>query len=335
MHRSSLVITAVTVTALGLAASARSEEIAAIANVLGTPTLIRFDSAAPALVTIVGPVSGLGATEQVLGLDYRPANGDLYAITSDDRLVRVDRHTAIATVISRTAISTPLSGDAFGFDFNPQIDRIRNVSDVGQNLVLNPNTGALQLVATPVFYPAGDPHEGATPNVVHHAYDNNNAAVTTTQLRAIDSDLDILVKQANNAGTLTSVGDLGVDFSPIGGFDVSGATGNAYAISTTSILGVLGSSLVYSINLESGQATLLGDVGIPLVNLLSVEAMTVVPEPNCPGDLDLNGSVDATDLALLLGAWNTDADRSDLDNDGDTGSADLAILLGAWGPCPG
>ena len=335
MKRSFIVVATAAVTAIGLTSITRGEEIIAVANVLGSPTIIRFDSSNPSLVTIVGAVTGLDAGEDLLGIDYRPANGDLYAITSGDRLVRVDRHTAIATGIARGSLSTPLAGDQFGFDFNPQIDRIRNVSDADQNLVLNPMTGALQLVATPVFYPVGDANAGTNPNVVHHAYDNNNAGVTSTQLRAIDSDLDILVKQANNAGTLATVGDLGVDFSEIGGFDVSGATGDAYAISTSNILGVLGTSLVYSIDLDTGAATLLGDVGIPLVNLLSVEAMTINPEPACLGDLNQNGVVDATDLALLLGAWDTDADRPDLDNDGTTGAADLAILLGAWGPCSG
>jgi hypothetical protein len=320
--------------AAGSLRSVYAEEIVAVASVLGSPTLIRFDSNSPALVTIIGGISNLDG-EDIHGIDYRPANGDLYAITSGDRVVRVDRHTAVATWLGDDTLNTPLAGEAFGFDFNPQIDRIRSVSDEDQNLVLNPNTAAIQLVATPVFYPVGDLHAGANPNVVHHAYDNNNIGVTTTQLRAIDSDLDILVKQANNAGTLTTVGELGVDFTDVGGFDVSGATGNGYAISTDNILGVLGASLVYSIDLESGSATLLGDVGLPLVNLLSVEAMTVVPAPACPGDLDLNGTVDATDLALLLGAWGTDADRPDLDNDGDTGASDLAILLGAWGECSG
>jgi hypothetical protein len=35
-----------------------------------------------------------------------------------------------------------LAGTSFGFDFNPTVDRIRLVSDSGQNLRLNPNSGA-------------------------------------------------------------------------------------------------------------------------------------------------------------------------------------------------
>lgn len=55
----------------------------------------------------------------------------------------------------------------------------------------------------------------------------------------------------------------------------------------------------------------------------------------CPGDLNLNGSVDAADLATLLGAWGPvrGVGISDLNGDGVVDAADLAQLLGAWGPC--
>jgi hypothetical protein len=51
----------------------------------------------------------------------------------------------------------------------------------------------------------------------------------------------------------------------------------------------------------------------------------------CPSDLDLNGSVDAADLAVLLGAWG--GTGGDLDGSGTTDAADLATMLGAWGAC--
>jgi len=54
----------------------------------------------------------------------------------------------------------------------------------------------------------------------------------------------------------------------------------------------------------------------------------------CPPDLDGDGSINGSDLALLLGAWGG-AGSADLDLDGVVGGGDLAILLGAWGtPCP-
>jgi hypothetical protein len=53
--------------------------------------------------------------------------------------------------------------------------------------------------------------------------------------------------------------------------------------------------------------------------------------PECPADLNDSGTVDAADLAILLGAWNTAG--ADLNASGSTDAADLAILLGSWGAC--
>lgn len=52
----------------------------------------------------------------------------------------------------------------------------------------------------------------------------------------------------------------------------------------------------------------------------------------CQGDLDDDGSVGATDLAILLGSWST-IGPGDLDLSGGVDAQDLAILLGAWGDC--
>jgi|GEM_PF-3559758 len=54
----------------------------------------------------------------------------------------------------------------------------------------------------------------------------------------------------------------------------------------------------------------------------------------CRADFDSNGTVDAADLALLLGAWGTAWCPFDMDNNGDVDGADLGTFLGAWGNCP-
>lgn len=53
--------------------------------------------------------------------------------------------------------------------------------------------------------------------------------------------------------------------------------------------------------------------------------------PRAPADLDSDGTVGATDLALLLGAWGNKGTSYDLTGDGLVGAEDLAVLLGAWG----
>ena len=50
-------------------------------------------------------------------------------------------------------------------------------------------------------------------------------------------------------------------------------------------------------------------------------------------DIDTNGDgvVDASDLAILLGAWGSADPAADLNGDGSVDASDLAILLGNWG----
>ncbi len=56
--------------------------------------------------------------------------------------------------------------------------------------------------------------------------------------------------------------------------------------------------------------------------------------PDCPADLDGDGSVGILDLLSLLAAWGTDpAGPPDFDGDGTVGILDLLSLLTNWGPC--
>ena len=56
-----------------------------------------------------------------------------------------------------------------------------------------------------------------------------------------------------------------------------------------------------------------------------------------PGDLDLDGDVDQSDLSILLSAWDSYPDDpnwnswADIDDDGHVYHSDLGILLANWG----
>ncbi len=69
------------------------------------------------------------------------------------------------------------------------------------------------------------------------------------------------------------------------------------------------------------------------IDTLSLTQTVCATKTPCPVDLNADGSVDASDLAILLGAWGT-AGPGDLDVSGNVDAADLAILLGGWGACP-
>lgn len=140
--------------------------------------------------------------------------------------------------------------------------------------MLDPATGAVSAVGLPLIYAVGDTNFGKNPNVVHIAYDNNVATATTTQQRGIDSELDILVTVANNAGTLGTIGPLGINVTEVGGFDVS-ASGAANALLTTQFF-TLQLQQLYDINLQTGAAS---SKGLAAFGVLNLDGLTAVPTP--------------------------------------------------------
>lgn len=53
----------------------------------------------------------------------------------------------------------------------------------------------------------------------------------------------------------------------------------------------------------------------------------------CVADINGDGQINATDLALLLGAWSQSGGPADFNGDGVVNAQDLATLLGSWGVC--
>ena len=103
----------------------------------------------------------------------------------------------MATALGAGPFTPSLSGSAFGFDFNPTVDRIRIVSDTGQNLRANPDTGAVVSVDGSLRYAPTDVAAGRDPDVVGAAYTNpDNDPATGTTLFDLDAGPDALVVQA-------------------------------------------------------------------------------------------------------------------------------------------
>lgn len=270
------------VAGVGLAAGSSSAG-ETIYGVTDRGFLVSWDSTDPTDILSGVAISGLMQNETIQGLDVRPATGEFYAVGSFSNLYRIDAMSGAATLVGAGSFSPPLNGSSFGFDFNPTIDRIRNVSDANQNLVLNPFDGTSTLV-TDLFYDAGDPNAGMDPNVVASAYTNSFDGATDTQLFGIDSGLDMLVKQANSAGTLTTVGAIGTDITDIASFDISGGTGLAYAAVTDASFD---RTTFWMIDLDTGAGTMIGEVG----GGSAITAMTVVPAPGVLALLGVSGVV--------------------------------------------
>jgi hypothetical protein len=238
--------------ALITVAAASPGQAATIFGVDGLNNLVVFDSNAPS--TFLSSVRITGIADSVQAIDFRPANGVLYALGGDRVLYTINTATGAAS-----ALSGPLAidGTLFGFDFNPVADAIRIVSNTNQNYRANPNTGALIATDTPVAY-AGSAQD---PDVTANAY----VTGSTTQY-AIDTAADTLVLQANNAGTLTTVGALGTDVGLRTSFDIAGS--DAF---------VFNNQTLFRANLQTGALTTLGRTPSELFGIAI--ATSAVPEP--------------------------------------------------------
>jgi hypothetical protein len=268
-HGSSTLL-ALAVTTLGIASGAQAELIYGVTQ---TGFLANWNSTTPGTINAGVAIQGLQTNEKIVGLDFRPATGELYGIGSFSRLYKINKMTGMATQVG-APLSPTLTGTSFGFDFNPVVDRIRLVSDADQNLRLHPDTGAVVGNDGMLQYVMGDQNFGFNPNITHSAYTNNFAGTTSTTLYGIDSSLDALVIQnPPNAGGLMTVGSIGTDITDIGGFDISGLTGIAYA---TILDAQLGKSTFWKINLQTGAGTMVGEIGGGAV----ITAMSVVPAPS-------------------------------------------------------
>jgi Domain of unknown function (DUF4394) len=209
------------------------------------------------------PIQVRGVDGNLQGIDVRPANGLLYGVSDTDKIYTINLSNGAATQVGTLTTSFD-GGFQSGFDFNPQLDRLR-INSLRQNFSVNVDNGATA-AQTALAYIAGDRNAGRDPNVTAAAYTNNVAGATSTQLFTIDYDLDALVLQdPPPTGQLRTIGSLGVNFSPIGGFDIA-----TDAQGINSAFAISGSTL-FSINLQTGRATRLG--AAPRSDLIGLAAV--------------------------------------------------------------
>jgi hypothetical protein len=232
--------------------------------------LLTIDSATPGTISSTVGITGLQGGESILGIDFRPATGVLYGLGSTSRLYTINTATGAATQVGSAGAFT-LSGTSFGFDFNPTVDRLRVIGNTGQNLRLNPNDGTLAATDTPI--------NGGPTALVGSAYTNNFAGASSTSLYGIDANADSLYLSSNpNGGTYGLVGPLGLNAIANLGFDI-GSDGIAFAaIQTQTVAAAVGAAGLYTINLGTGAATLVGQIG-PSGQDITGLAIVLTPEP--------------------------------------------------------
>lgn len=201
-------------------------------------------------------ITGLASGEMIVSIDYRPATGQLYALSSASRLYHINENSGAATVLGTAPFSPAYSGDNPSLDFNPTVDRVRLVTESGQNLRLHPELGTV--VATD-----GSINGGMNPRIGAVAYSNSFSGTTSTALFDIDFEQDKLYKQVPpNDGGLEEVGDLGVDFDGIGAMDINADNSVALAVNRKD-----DESRLYTIDLSTGEAMWVGTFAQPVVSI--------------------------------------------------------------------
>ena len=255
-----MVLAGAAVVAVGAAAPglARAEQVVGLTN---TNSLVTFDSATPGSVLSTRAISGLGS-DVLTGIDLRPATNQLYSVATNGNLYRIQLGSAgyDATLVGNIGVG--LTGSGYGIDFNPTVDRLRLIDDTDQNLRINPNN-AVTLTDTTI---------GGGFDIVGSAYTNSFAGATSTILFGLDRVGSQLLRSTNpNGGVYVSVGPLGVTLPTTNvGFDISGATGVGYFNAGNSL---------YTVNLDTGAATLVGSLGAGSLRGLTVAGGANVPEP--------------------------------------------------------
>ncbi|MFC7305654.1 DUF4394 domain-containing protein [Streptomyces monticola] len=223
-------------------------------------SLVSFRTDRPARTSGLGALTGLKGDQKLIGIDYRVQNNTLYGVGDLGGIYILREQGARATKVSQLTVA--LQGQNFGVDFNPAANRLRVISDTGQNLRHNlddpngaPAAGTTAVDGT-LTNPPVPPAPGATAlGVTAAAYTNNDLdAATGTTLFDLDSALDqISVQSPANNGSLAPTGKLGTDAAADSGLDIlsSSADGSNTAFATTQ-------NRLFRINLLTGKATSLG-----------------------------------------------------------------------------
>ncbi len=221
--------------------------------------LLRFDGDRPE--NIQRRVTVRGLRDDLVGVDFRPANRDLYGLGRGGNVYKINpdngRATRTAGLRTENGRRVELQGDSFGVDFNPTVDRLRVVSEADQNLRVNVNNGET-IVDPDIRYR----DRGADPRTTAVAYENNRAGAFggSTRIFYTEANRDKLTTAVDaNTGVINGVGNLRLDAGNVAGFDIVTRNGSnaAYAALQPGIF----ESGFYNIDRSSGQARRIDDIG--------------------------------------------------------------------------
>lgn len=226
--------------------AAQAQQVAAL---VGDRTIAIVDTKAKK-VTRTMTVSGIDG--RLAGIDVRPADGMLYGVVEDGKVVTIDTASGKATARTTLELMIP-PGTAATIDFNPVADRLRLMGSDGMNLRANVDDGKTVRDGT-LKFADGDMHKGEQPMVTAGAYTNSFKGTKATTLYDVDTKIGALLRQAPpNDGVLNAIGKLGTSAKTVA-FDIaSDGKGGNWAW-------LMAGKTLHSVDLASGKATKAADI---------------------------------------------------------------------------
>ena len=163
-----------------------------------------FTSLLSGVAPATTPITGIAAGQTLVGLDSRPATGELFTLgyngTGTGQLYTINPSNGAATAVGGTlALALGAAIEQIGFDFNPTVDRTRVTSSNDANIRLNPNGTTAPTNDLTIKFPAPSTEN---PVVGAVAYTNSFQGAATTMLYDIDESRSTLYIQTppNNGG---------------------------------------------------------------------------------------------------------------------------------------
>ena len=144
-------------------------------------------------LTTIGSLSGIVPGQNVKAIDFRPSDGQLYALSTsgkDYSLYIVNLNTAALTLVGGGTKSGNGFAESVKIEFNPVDDYIRitdqaydgTATYVGYNARINPVNGSLIGEDSSFHYNSPtDPNQGSVPFLKATAYRNSRLGATETQ----------------------------------------------------------------------------------------------------------------------------------------------------------
>lgn len=232
---------------------------------LSEKTLLTFNVNNPRVSNPAITITGIATSQTIVGLDVRPATGELYALgyvqaTGEARLYVINPMSGAAVGIGSSSVVLPSNMGKVSFDFNPTVDRIRVVGSGNANLRMHPTTGLVVATDGNLAFAATDVNAGKDPSIGAAAYTNSYIGSTATTLYNYDDSLNVLTTQIPpNDGILNTVGRTGLKVNLAAPntdmdiyYDPIRRTNRAFLIANTG-----NNTTLYVINLNTGAASLM------------------------------------------------------------------------------